>query len=157
MPSHSSTCMPVADADDELQRACRAQVVARAARWVAGGRRRARVPRTLTDNAGVPRGAARLEVIPLRTIVGTLEPTIMFDAAFRPASELARVRWERVALADRRAVSLPPIRVLSGEDGDYVVDGRHRVSVALALGRRDIDAWMTPVGTVSSSESAEAA
>jgi hypothetical protein len=27
----------------------------------------------------VPRGAARLEVIPLKTIVGTLEPTIMFD------------------------------------------------------------------------------
>jgi len=98
-----------------------------------------------------------LEVIPLKTTVGTLEPTIMFDAAFRPASELVRARWERIALAHRRAVSLPPIRVLRGEDGYYVVDGRHRVSVAVALGRRDIDAWMTPAGRVSSSESAEAA
>ena len=154
---HSSTGMPVADAHDDFLRARRAQVAARAARWVAGGRRRARVPRTLTDTAGVPRGAARLEVIPLKTIVGTVEPTIMFDAAFRPASELVRARWERIALAHLRGVSLPPIRVLRGDDGYYVVDGRHRVSVALALGRRDIDAWVTPVGTVSSSESAEAA
>ena len=98
----SSTGMPVADARDDFLRARRAQVAARAARWVAGGRRRARVPRTLTGIAGVPRGAARLEVIPLKTIVGTLEPTIMLDAAFRPASELVRARWERIALARGR-------------------------------------------------------
>jgi hypothetical protein len=101
----SSTGMPVADAHDDFLRARRAQVAARAARWVAGGRR----------------------------------------------------RWQRIALADRRAASLPPIRVLRGEDGYHVVDGRHGVSVAVALGRRDIDAWVTPVRTVSSSKSAEAA
>jgi ParB-like nuclease domain len=154
---HSSTGVPVIDAQEDFLRARRAQVAVRAARWVAGERRCARVPRTLTDTAGVPRGAARLEVIPLKTIVGTLEPTIMFDAAFRPASELVRARWERIALAHRRGVSLPPIRVLRGEDGYYVVDGRHRVSVALALGWRDIDAWVTPVRTVSATKSAEAA
>jgi hypothetical protein len=79
------------------------------------------------------------------------------QVAFRPASKLVRARWERIALAHRRAVSLPPITVLRGEDGYHVVDGRHRVSVALALGRRDIDAWVTPVRTVSASKSAEAA
>jgi hypothetical protein len=83
-------------------------------------------------STGVLRGAARLEVIPLKTIVGALEPTIMFDAAFRPASELVRARWKRIALA-------------------------HRWAVSLVLGRRDIDAWVTPVRTVSSSMSAEAA
>ena len=112
---------------------------------------------TLTDAAAVPRGAARLEVIPLKSIVGTLEPTITFDAAFRPASELVRARWQHIAFAHRRGVALPPIRVLHGDDGYYVVDGPHRVSVALALGRRDIDAWVTPVGPVSCSESAGAA
>jgi hypothetical protein len=61
---HGSMGMPVADARDDFLRARRAQVAARAARWVAGGRRRVRVPRTLADTAGVPRGAARLEVIP---------------------------------------------------------------------------------------------
>ena len=149
----SSTGMPVVDAHDDFLRARRAQIAGRAARWVAGGRRRARALRTLADSAGVSRGAARLEVIALKTIVGTLEPTTMFDAAFRPASELVRARWERIALAHRRAVPLPPITVLRGEDGYYVADGRHRVSVAVALGQRDIDAWVTPVGTVSSSES----
>ena len=109
----SSTGMPVADAHGDFLRARRAQVAARAARRVAGGRRRTRVPRTLTETAGVPRGAARLEVIPLKTIVGTLEPTIMFDAAFRPASELVRARWERIALAHRRGVSLAPISVVT--------------------------------------------
>ena len=142
--------MPVADAQEDFLRARRAHVAVRLVR-------RAGVPRMLTDTAGIPRGSARLEVVPLKNIVGTLEPTIMFDAAFRPASELVRARWERIALAHRRAVSLPPIRVLRGEDGYYVVDGRHRVSVALALGRRDIDAWVTPVRTVSSTESAVAA
>jgi hypothetical protein len=30
-----------------------------------------------------------------------------------------------------------------GADGYYVLDGRHRVSVALAAGRREIDAWVS--------------
>jgi hypothetical protein len=34
------------------------------------------------------------------------------------------------------------IAVKLGPDGYYVVDGRHRVSVALATGRREIDAWV---------------
>jgi hypothetical protein len=63
-------------------------------------------------------------------------------ARFRPASERMRARWERVALAHRRGLSLPPIAVKQGPDGYYVVDGRHRVSVALATGRREIDAWV---------------
>jgi hypothetical protein len=48
---HGSTGMPVADARDDFLRARRAQVAAR---------------------------AARLEVIPLKTIVGTVEPTLMY-------------------------------------------------------------------------------
>jgi hypothetical protein len=93
MLSHSSTGMPVVDAREDFLRARRAHVAARLVR-------RARVPRTLTDTAGVPRDAARHEVIPLKAVVGTVEPTIVFDAAFRPASELVRARWERVALAE---------------------------------------------------------
>jgi ParB-like chromosome segregation protein Spo0J len=38
---------------------------------------------------------------------------------------------------------LPPIVVRKRSDGYYVLDGRHRVSVALALGHKDIDAWVT--------------
>jgi hypothetical protein len=140
-----ATGMPVIDAHEDFARARRAQIAARAARWLAGGRSRPRTPRTLGDNAGLPWGAARLRVISLAAVVGTLEPTISFDAGFRPASELVRARWERIALAHRRGVPLPPISVLQRSDGYYVVDGRHRVSVARALGHRDIEAWVTCV------------
>jgi len=110
MLSHSSTGVPVVDAQEDFLRARRAHLAARLVR-------RASVPRTLTETAVMPRGSARLEVVPLKAVVGTVEPTITFDARFRPASGLVRARWERIALAHRRGVSLLPIRVLQGNDG----------------------------------------
>jgi hypothetical protein len=132
--------MPVVDAREAFARARRAHVAARAARWL---RRGPSTPPTPDDGAAVPSGARRLRVIPLVEIVGTLEPTISFDAAFRPASEFVRARWERIALAHYRGAALPPIDVLRHQDGYYVIDGRHRVSVARALGHRDIEARVT--------------
>jgi hypothetical protein len=38
--------------------------------------------------------------------------------------------------------------VVQRRDGYYVMDGRHRVSVARALGHRDIDAWASPATPV---------
>lgn len=154
MLTHTATGMPAFDARADFARARRAQIVAR---WLARGRRRRSTLRTLGDLAAVPRGTARLEVIPLGTIVGTVEPTITFDARFRPASELVRARWERIALAHRRGTALPPITVVERPDGHYVVDGRHRVSVALALGHREIEARVTPVGSLAPASGARAA
>jgi hypothetical protein len=133
MLSHT-TGLPALDAHDDFVRARRA---ARAARLF--GRRR-NVLRTLTDGAGVAGRPARLEVIPTDAIIGSVEPTISFDARFRPASDHVRTRWQRIALAHRTGVSLPPITVIERPDGYYVIDGRHRVSVARALGLRDIEA-----------------
>jgi len=140
-----STGMPTVDAHEAFARARRVQIAARAARWLPGGRSRPRTPRPLGDDGGLPWGAPRLRVIRLAGVVGTLEPTIAFDASFRPASELVRARWERIALAHLKGVALPPISVLQRSDGYYVVDGRHRVSVARALGHADIEAWVTCV------------
>jgi hypothetical protein len=131
-----STGMPTLDARDDFVRA------RRAARWLRGPRRGPNHPLTLPDAAARPVRAARLEVIPLASIVGTVEPSPHFDARFRPVSHHVRARWERVALAHRKGVALPPIRVIHGPGGYYVIDGRHRVSVARATGRRDIDAWV---------------
>jgi ParB-like nuclease domain len=135
-----TTGIPVIDARDDFARARRA---ARAARIFSRSRK---VLRTLSDADGVPRERPRLEVIPTDAIVGTVEPTIVFDARFRPTSQHVRARWERIALAHRTGVSLPPITVLERPDGYYVVDGRHRVSVAHALGYRDIEARVTRAG-----------
>ena len=43
-----------------------------------------------------------------------------------------------IALAHRRGDALPPIELVKRPEGYYVLDGRHRVSVAQALGHPDI-------------------
>jgi hypothetical protein len=141
MLSHS-TGRPALDAADDFARARRA---ARTARLL--GRRTAL--RSLTAADGASRGPARLEVIPTDAIVGSAEPTIVFDSRFRPISDHVRPRWQRIALAHRTGVSLPPITVIERHDGYYVVDGRHRVSVARAMGHRDIEARVTRAGARS--------
>jgi hypothetical protein len=133
-----TTGMPSLDAREDFVRARRGQRLRR----LLGGREGTE-PRVLCDLARLPRGGTRLKVIPLREIVGTVEPTTAFDARFRPASPLVSARWQRIALAHRTGRSLPPISVLHAPDGYYVVDGRHRVSVALAHGSDDIDAYVT--------------
>jgi ParB-like nuclease domain len=139
----SSTGAPVIDAHADFARARRSHVADRVLGWLAAGRRRPRVPRTLGDTAAMPQGAPHAEVIPLRAIVASVEPSISFDARFRPAWEGVRARWERIALAHRKGIPLPPITVRRCADGYYILDGHHRVSVALGLGHRDIDARVT--------------
>jgi hypothetical protein len=139
--SHA-TGNPVLDAQADFRRARRAHAAARVGRWFARRPGRSRPP-TITDLTTTVGGRAHLEVVPLCSIVGTVEPTRQFDARFRPTSELMRHRWERIALAHRRGDALPPIVLLAKPDGYYVVDGRHRVSVALALGQRSIDGFVS--------------
>ncbi len=137
--STHSTGLPALDAREDF---ARAHLAARAARWVRGRRRPAHPP-TLPETATRQARAPRLEIICLASVVGTVEPSPHFDARFRPVSTHLRARWERVALAQRKGIGLPPITVVRGPDGYYVLDGRHRVSVALAAGRREIDAWVS--------------
>jgi hypothetical protein len=83
-----------------------------------------------------------VRAIPLDAIRGTLEPgrARLFDRCFRPASS-ARVRWQRLWLAEFRGEVLPPISVIAVGGGAYVLrDGHHRVSVARARGAVTIDA-----------------
>jgi hypothetical protein len=88
-----------------------------------------------------------LQVVSLDAIVGTVDRTRDFDRQFRPTTGRVRARWERIAAAMRRGESLPPIDVYRIGDLHFVRDGHHRVSVARALGRRDIDAYITEVTT----------
>jgi hypothetical protein len=140
-----ATGMPTIDAHEDFVRARRAHRIRRVGSWLARRPRCANHPRVLAESAP-PRRSSRLEVIPLSEIVGTLEPSVHFDASFRPISDHVRARWERIALAHRRGAALPPISVVRRPEGYYVVDGRHRVSVARALGHRDIEAWAAAAG-----------
>ena len=88
-----------------------------------------------------------LQSIPLDSIVGTVDRTKEFDRAFRPTSPRLRARWQRIAEAQRRGESFPPISVYRIGELHFVRDGHHRVSVARALGRTDIDAYVVEVRT----------
>jgi hypothetical protein len=137
-----TTGLPLLDSQSDFLRARRAHRAASIVSWLRRRRSRSRL-RTLSQTATLAAGPARLEVVPLHAIVGTLEPTRHFDSSFRPASNVVRWRWERIALAHRKGDALPPVVLRRQSDGYYVVDGRHRVSVARALRHRDIDAWVS--------------
>jgi hypothetical protein len=88
-----------------------------------------------------------LQVIPLDAVIGSVDRAVDFDRGFRPTSPRLRSRWERIAAAQRRGESMPPVSLFKVGDLYFVRDGHHRVSVAKSLGRSDIDAYVTEVET----------
>jgi hypothetical protein len=145
------TGFPSADAQDDFSRARRSQLLAEL------GRRLRREPDDVAlilpfdevvDALGmVGEVELGLETIPLDSIVGTVDRTRDFDRGFRPTTPRVRGRWQRIAAAQRRGESFPPISVYRVGDLHFVRDGHHRVSVAKSLGRQDIDANVTQVRT----------
>ena len=145
------TGFPGADARDDFLRARRAQVLSKLGRrvWRTGDvdlmlpfdEVVAALGRTGERNLG-------LNVVAIDSIVGTVDRTGGgFDRAFRPTSSMVRQRWERIANATRRGESIPPVSLYRIGDVHFVRDGHHRVSVARALGREDIEGYVTEVQT----------
>jgi hypothetical protein len=88
-----------------------------------------------------------VQVIPLESIVGTVDRSrTQFDRDFRPSADV-RARWERIAAARRRGEAMPPIDVYRVSGLHFVKDGHHRVSVARAHGDADIEARVREVRT----------
>jgi hypothetical protein len=145
------TGFPTADAQDDFSRARRSQLIAEL------GRRLRREPDDVAlilpfdevvDALGmVGETQLGLQTIPLDSVVGTVDRTRDFDRGFRPTTPRVRGRWQRIAAAQRRGESFPPISVYRIGDLHFVRDGHHRVSVAKSLGRQDIDAYVTEVRT----------
>jgi hypothetical protein len=145
------TGFPRADAEHDFLRARRGQVLSRLATWL----------RREPDDVNIMlpfhevvealgyAGEARLglRVIRLDSIVGTVDRSRDFDRRFRPTSGRVRERWERLALAARRGEEIPPIEVYRVGELHFIIDGHHRVSVALAQGVSTIEAFVTVVRT----------
>jgi hypothetical protein len=93
-----------------------------------------------------------LRVIPLEAVVGTVDSRRDFDRRFRPTSSRVRERWERLALAQRRGASIPPIDVYQVGELYFVKDGHHRVSIAMSEGQKTIEAYVTDVVTAVPAE-----
>ena len=145
------TGFPRADAENDFLRARRGQVLSRLAAWLRREPDDVNIMlpyREVVEALGFL-GERRLglRVIGLDSIVGSVDRTRDFDRRFRPTSARVRERWERLALAQRRGESVPPIEVYRVGDLHFVHDGHHRVSVAHALGLEVIDAYVTEVRT----------
>jgi hypothetical protein len=139
------------DVEDDFNRARRRQMLARLAGWLRGQPGHFR--RILSFDEVVAALGWRgehylgLQTIQLDTVAGTVDSRRDFDRKFRPTSNRVRPRWERLDLAQRRGVSLPPIDVYRVGDLHFVMDGHHRVSVAIATGQTMIEAHVTEVLT----------
>jgi hypothetical protein len=140
-----------ADAEDDFQRARRRETLARIGAWL---RREPddvghvlpfeEVVAALGREAERPLGQL---TVPLDSIVGSVDRTSDFDRRFRPRSNRLRGRWQRIDLAQRRGEAMPPVDLYKVGELYFVRDGHHRVSVARAMGRDTIEAYVTEVRT----------
>jgi hypothetical protein len=151
MPEPRSTGMPRLDAQNDFLRARRHAAASRLAARLRGEPDDVRMVLPYEEVVAAlgfesERPAGR-EVVRLDAIVGTVDRERDFDRSFRPTSGRVRSRWEHIAAAMRRGESMPPVDLLRIGEIYFVRDGHHRVSVARALGRTDIDAQVTEVIT----------
>jgi hypothetical protein len=96
------------------------------------------------------RASRGVQEILLEKVVGTATAAKRadFDSAFLPLHQRQSERWSRLfAYMVAGAGDVPPIEVFQLEDGYFVSDGHHRVSVARALGRDRIEARVTEIRT----------
>ncbi len=151
MPEPRSTGMPRLDAQNDFLRVRRQAAAARVAARLRGepGDVRMVLPyEEVIEALGfVSERYVGVEVVSLDSIVGTVDRDRDFDRSFRPTSGRVRSRWENIAAAMRRGESMPPVDLVRIGEIYFVRDGHHRVSVARALGRNDIEARVTEVTT----------
>jgi len=146
-----STGMPGVDAQHDFMRARRSATIAKVAARLRGEPDDVRQILPYEEVIGalgfVSERQAGTSVVALEAIVGTVDRAREFDRSFRPTSGRMRSRWEQIAAAMRRGVAMPPVDLVRIGEIYFVRDGHHRVSVARALGRDDIDAYVTEVLT----------
>ena len=147
----AETGFPRADVENDFLRARRRQVLSRLAQRLRRGPDDVNVILPFDEVVAAlgMRGERKLglQTIRLDTIVGTVDSSRDFDRRFRPTTGRVRERWERLALAQRRGEPIPPIEVYRVGGMHFVIDGHHRVSIAIATGATTIEAHVTEVLT----------
>ena len=81
-----------------------------------------------------------IQVVPIRSIIGSEGRVADFDIDFRPINEEARERWVNMAIVYLSRLPLPPIQLIQVGDAYFVRDGHHRISVSRAFGQVAMDA-----------------
>jgi len=78
--------------------------------------------------------------IPINQIIGSLGRSNEFDSCFMPLDDTVEMRWKHLLKLTMIGVTLPPIDVYRTDDGYFVIDGNHRVSINSFLGVDFVDA-----------------
>lgn len=86
---------------------------------------------------------AGVRLVPVDRICGSENRCGDFDGNFRPLQNHSQSRWISIALARQQDIALPLIELVQINDRYFVRDGHHRISVARALGQREIEAEVT--------------
>jgi hypothetical protein len=146
------------DVRDDFDRARRRAARAKMTGWLLGrpaGRNRLAVLGEVASAPGAGGPGRRLEyervgpaseaMVPISQIAGTVEPTRYFDRQFRPTSDHVRERFQRIAVGIRSGRGMDPVELYRCGGSYYVLDGRHRIAVARALGQRSVWALVTEV------------
>lgn len=87
-----------------------------------------------------PAKQAGIVIVSLEKIVGSEGRAEDFDNKFGPLNENTLERWMSVLVARRSGCTLPPVALIQVDDEYYVHDGHHRISVANAVGQKEIEA-----------------
>lgn len=89
-----------------------------------------------------------VQIVPVASIIGSVDRYHDFDRAFLPTHTRTRSRWESVDRAALADVALPPVQLYQVGGVYFVKDGNHRVSVAREKGMEFIDAEVIELTTV---------
>ncbi len=84
-----------------------------------------------------------IKAVPIDQIRGSENRSHDFDDQFNPLQRHDRERWVSVAAAMQQERGLPPVELIKVGETFFVRDGHHRISVARALGQKDVDASVT--------------
>lgn len=82
------------------------------------------------------------ETVPVESIIGTMTRCCDFDGCFRPLHGHLKKRMGRLrqVFSDRH---LPAVRLRQVDNRYFVVDGHHRIALALERGMHAVDAIVT--------------
>ena len=86
------------------------------------------------------RHSCGLREIPLSRICGSQGRACDYDEQFHPLDGRKKERWMSIAAAWYQGQGMPPVDLVKIGDYYFVQDGNHRVSVARALGKHEIEA-----------------
>ena len=81
-----------------------------------------------------------IQTVAISSIHGSESRNRDFDREWRPLQRVNQKRWINVAVAHLSGVPLPAVDLIKVEDGYFVRDGDHRISVAKHQGQIEIEA-----------------